>query len=1371
VCRVENSFPRENLVRAVKVITMEFMLKRAGRLIGLFSSLISLIICVIALYATVSSSANRESRAIDSAPGNAARQRVVSKELKASRLVESFAGLPLRFEENVGQFAKQVRFFCQGDGYDLALAENEVVLKLEKAEERKRNVCEEVVGDCERLKLPHSAFCLTPSSSTVSLSEDPQRSESNHRRGLQAVAQTSSRQPFPQAERSKKNVTTSPERSAAKASPVSPATVKMQFIGANVSARPAGLDRSSTKSNYFTGNDPKNWRTDVTNFASVKYADLYRGIDAIFYGNGENLEYDFILAPEADSKTIRLSFEGSERLRIDEQGDLIVNTPAGELRQRKPVAYQEVDGQRKEIACQYRLFQPSARPAAKHQKPRGQSASRHSIVGFTVGEYDTHLPLIIDPVIDFSTFLGGADNFLFSGTDIAVDAQENIYIVGHSVREPIAAPDPIKIQTQAAMASAGIFVAKIDSVNKRLVYITNLSGLPGDSSGSNSYVSTGIALDAMDNVYITGYTSNATFPTTSGAFQTTLKGNGNAFIVKLNPETSGLIYSTFLGGTDSTGANVSNACGGGCNTLGLDIAVDDSGNAYVTGETSATGFPTTPNAFKPTKSANDCVAVIGDPLECREAFVTKLNATGTSLVYSTFLGGGGDDVGKGITLDKSGNAYVIGTTRARDFPTRNALYADYQGGRSDSFLAKLNAEGSALIYSTYLGGAGEDVGTGIDLDSAGNLYLCGDTYSADLPTTATAVQKERSNPVAFKTTDGGASWKSLHKGLWSSTVETISVHPNDGNTVFLRTSYGIFKSTDGGASWKATFENFLNSRSNLTFAPQDPSVMLAIASGSRMFDTLVRSTDGGATWKNIPYPPPNFDHVSLSKAWIDPNNLSTIYLEVGTAGGGTFLLKTTDGGSSWKTINTGFPALSPKILLGISPRNSNLLFALSNGVFRSANGGDKWKPVTLDHRSVTGISFAPSNPATIYASGGGFFKSTDEGVNWSPIESNLSSFDEVIAAPDNASILYARSSNKVYKSTDGGKIWGALNIAPQMTTISALAIDPNNPLTLYAGTHESSYDTFVMKLNPQASAILYGTYLGGRAEEYSRAIAVDDFGNFTVVGSTNSDNFPKHNAIQATRILPAKAFVTKFNSTGELLYSTYLGGNKFDSGNGVATDKIGRVYVVGSTSSNQFPQVGSLQPFTGASDAFIARIVDSIGVSPEPVVLSVTPDSGTGVGQTRVTIKGANFLPGATVSIGAGLAQEVVVVDANTILATTPINSGGRSNIIVMNPGGQFGILEQAFNFLLTPRILQVMIVSNQLVITNHSFLDSGGYGFDEGAVILINGKEVKTDPFTGFDTLRSTKALKIVKRGQTVQLQVRNANGLLSNLFIYSRP
>jgi hypothetical protein len=281
---------------------------------------------------------------------------------------------------------------------------------------------------------------------------------------------------------------------------------------------------------------------------------------------------------------------------------------------------------------------------------------------------------------------------------------------------------------------------------------------------------------------------------------------------------------------------------------------------------------------------------------------------------------------------------------------------------------------------------------------------------------------------------------------------------------------------------------------------------------------------------------------------------------------------------------------------------------------------------------------------------------------------------------------------------------------------------------------------------------------------------VDTFGNTSITGSTNSVDFPIHDAIQPKFIYGESSFVTKLNSTGAAIYSTYLSGNNSVKGTGITTDKSGRVYVVGSTYSDLFPQISPVQAIIGSPSAFITRITDSALANSAPAILSVSPDSGVGLAQTRVTIKGANFLQGATVSIGGLLAINTVVVDANTIQTTARGGPGGRVSVIVMNPDGQAASLPQSFTLLATPRILQVSISNNQLVIEDFSFLNIG-YGFDESAVILVNGKESKIDPpFTSY-RLKSKKALKKIPPGQTVQLQVRNGNGLLSNIFSFRRP
>jgi photosystem II stability/assembly factor-like uncharacterized protein len=1340
---------------------MKFPLKRAGHSIGLILGLISLIICIIAPCATGISSASKNRLERKSLPGNVAAQQTANTHFNRAQIGEAFDKLPLRFEQNVGQFIKPIQFFSRGKGYELVLTNHEVVVKLEKAKERKWKVSEEVVGDCERLKLPPSAFCLAPSSSKSLPPNQRQQTTST-----KVSTNNSLVNPADQPETSPAFVAT--------------ATVKMKFIGGKATARVIGQDALTTKSNYFRGNNPKDWHTNVANFASLKYENLYHGIDAIFYGNQQNVEYDFVVAPQADAKLIRLGFEGANGIRINEQGDLILQTSAGEMRQHKPFAYQEVEGQRKEVICKYKLLQATSSHSAKVKTHSQKVADQLSAVGFTIGEYDKTLPIIIDPVLDFSTCLGGeSDSGLgFNATDVAVDADENIYIVGYASYLPQFSSASKGVQTQAALNQPGIFVAKIDSINKRLVYYTTLTG----TSPYNSFKGTGIAVDDAGNAYVTGSTTAPSFPTTQDAFQTGLRGNTNGFITKLSPEGNTLVYSTFLGAADNLNTGNVSQCNpqqfGNCITDANDIAIDAAGNAFVTGETSARSFPTTPNAFKPIKSDTDSASAVnpnGSPYT--EAFVTKLNATGTSLIYSTFLGGNGNDSGNGIKLDASGNAYIVGTTAATDFPMQNALYGHFLGGTSDAFLSKLNPAGTTLLYSTYVGGISRDTGKALDIDAAGNVYLCGDTNSTNLPVTAGAFQSKPGNAHFYKSTNSGATWKPLLNGFDGDRGE-IAIDPDNSANLFAGTSSGISQSTDGGESWQAPSNRQVNPFSYVTFAPQNPAVAFAMAYQANRGYILLRTTDKGSTWNEIAYPTLEGTSSRTFDLQIDPTNLSTLYLSYTFYSlTGTYqsrILKTTDAGVTWKYINEGFPSQTDPYLLGINPQNPSLLFAKADGLYRSKDGGNKWKPTDLVDGGISHISFNPANPSIVYAAGNKLYGSTDSGMTWKQIENNLTNrfpnYHKLLVTANN---LYTLFTGQAFKSMDGGRVWANISPTSGLTDIRTLAVDPKNPATLYAGTQRFDNDGFVMKINVQASALSYCTYLSGESRESTSNIAIDDFGNAIVIGSTDSLTFPTQNALQAKPNYLTDAFVTKLTSTGGVIYSTYFGGNYDDMGGGVATDKSGRVYIVGTTTSNQFPKIAPLQPSVGNGASFIARITDLPAVYSPPAVFSVTPNLGAGAGQTRITIKGANFLQGATVSVGGTLSQETVVVDANTIQAIAQGAFSGQANIVVMNPDGQTGALEKAFNFLLTPLLRQVTVENNQLVLSGivASPTGSGGYGFDSDAVLLVNGKEIKIDPPVTPEILRSKKALKKIQPGQTGQLQVRNGNGLLSNIFSFRRP
>jgi hypothetical protein len=474
--------------------------------------------------------------------------------------------------------------------------------------------------------------------------------------------------------------------------------IRMIFAGANTTPRVTGLQELPGKANYFIGNDPTTWRTNVPTYAKVRYDDIYPGIDLIYYGNQRQLEYDFVVRPGADPTRIVLGFQGAARLEVDAQGDLVLHTAAGPIRQRKPVIYQEVDGVRTEIQGGYVL------------------TDRHQ-VSFRVAAYVASQPLIIDPVLFYSTYLGSGG--LDGGSGIAVDTAGNAYVTGETFSMNFLTPFPTtpgSFQTTSGVGSDA-FVTKLNPTGSALVYSTYLAG-SGFDTGS------GIAVDALGNAYVTGATRSGDFPTTLGAFQPTFGGGFNeAFVTKLNPTGSALVYSTYLGGR-----------GGFLGDGGSGIAVDGAGNAYVTGATDSPDFPTTVGAVQPTIRGGF------------DAFVTKLNPTGSALVYSTYLGGtSASDEGSGIAVDTAGNAYVTGSTFSRDFPTTVGAFQTTRGGGFDAFVTKLNPTGSALVYSTYLGGSDFDFGNGIAVDTAGNVYVTGRTDSSDFPTTL----------GAFQTTFGG----------------------------------------------------------------------------------------------------------------------------------------------------------------------------------------------------------------------------------------------------------------------------------------------------------------------------------------------------------------------------------------------------------------------------------------------------------------------------------------------------------------------------------------------------------------------------------------------------------------------------------------
>lgn len=481
-----------------------------------------------------------------------------------------------------------------------------------------------------------------------------------------------------------------------------------RFRDSSPNTRLVAEERAPGDVNYFRGNDPSRWRTGIPRYSQLVYRNLWPGIDMRLRGDAGTLKYEFRVGPGFRVDDIQLEYDGASGLRLDEQGVLLIETARGSLRDTAPVAYQEISGVRVPVDSRYVLH------------------ATENAYGFAVGEsYRPDHELIIDPGLEYSTFLGGSAHE--SAVAVAVDASGNAYVTGITQSPNFPTTTGAFDRTGAANNSLEAFVTKLNSTGTALVYSTFLGG-------SNFEWGRAIALDAAGNAYIAGQTKSSDFPTTSGAFDRTFNVGScprcgidqyDAFVTKLNASGSGLVYSTFLGGFDFDD--------------GLALAVDGSGNAYVGGETGSSNFPVTAGAFDTTRNG------------AYDTFVTKLNAAGSALVYSTLLGGLEVEFPAAAAVNAAGETYVAGITRSADFPTTAGGFDRTHNGLFDVFVTKLNAAGSALVYSTFIGGTDFDSTGGLAVDGSGNAYVAGGTASLDYPTTAGAFDRAADGSEAFVT--------------------------------------------------------------------------------------------------------------------------------------------------------------------------------------------------------------------------------------------------------------------------------------------------------------------------------------------------------------------------------------------------------------------------------------------------------------------------------------------------------------------------------------------------------------------------------------------------------------------------------------------
>lgn len=459
------------------------------------------------------------------------------------------------------------------------------------------------------------------------------------------------------------------------------AVLHEHLVGGNSAGVLSGEAALPGSSNYLGGNDARQWHTGIAQYARVRQAGVYPGVDLVYYGNQNRLEYDFNVAPGADPRTIVLQFDGARKLRVDADGNLLITTAAGDVVQQHPLVYQDdADGQRTPVAAAYRLL--------------GRDR-----VAFQVAAYDTGRTLVIDPILALNLYVPGVNTEVEKA--VAVDSAGSAYIAGYSTPMNWLRNLPLV----GTLIHYDAFVAKLNPAGNALVYLTYFGGSSDDEANA-------IAVDAAGSAYVTGYTNSNDFPTLNPA-QRSKQGYDDAFVVKLRPDGKGMVYSTFLGGTS--------------NDVGESIAVDAAGDAYIGGYTASLFFPTTSGALQTSYAGGSY-----------DGFVTKLSPAGNTLIYATLIGGGNSDSVNAIAIDGSGNAYIGGSTASADFPVRNAfqpalsppfVQPTYSDQFSDAFVAKINPSGSALVYSTYLGGTFDDSVNAIAVDALGNAYVAGNTYN------------------------------------------------------------------------------------------------------------------------------------------------------------------------------------------------------------------------------------------------------------------------------------------------------------------------------------------------------------------------------------------------------------------------------------------------------------------------------------------------------------------------------------------------------------------------------------------------------------------------------------------------------------------
>ncbi|PYR59427.1 MAG: hypothetical protein DMF91_14840 [Acidobacteria bacterium] len=904
--------------------------------------------------------------------------------------------------------------------------------------------------------------------------------------------------------------------------------LRLTFVSGSPGTRVEAGQPDQARVNYFLGRDPSTWRSNVATFREVLYRNAWSGIDMSAAVQPDRLKYEFRVSPGADPLSIRLRYEGATRLSISERGDLRIESGEAMLTDNAPRAFQYFGERAVPVSSSFVLF-------------------GNGEYGIAVGDYDRTRPLVIDPTIVYASYLGS------SGFDeayaVAVDAGGNAYVTG--VSDGIDFPvTPGSFQSMGGGARPDAFVAKINSSGSALVYATYLGGADYETAN-------GIAVDSGGNAYVTGVSYSADFPITAGAFQATLRGGVDAFVVKLNPTGSALLYSTRYGGSSYD--------------TGQAIAVDASGRAYVAGATYSMDLPETTTGFQSAPRTDSSGNLSMD------SFLIRLNADGSTVEYGTYMGGAAFDAASAVALHGT-DAFVAGQTYSYDFPTTPGAYQPVAAVTS--------------VLKSDDGAAGWRYGA-LQVDSV--LALATD------PSDAAIVYAGTQGQGIYKSTTGGDTFSPSAGVRAGAFVYAIAVDPTASHIVYAATSDGLHKSVDAGAHWALTGPFGSVGVGDVAVDAGSGAVFAAD------YRALWRSPDGGGSWVAVL-------GGTATAVLSDPSHAGTVFAGI-ALNGGTRMYRSADGGATWITIGD----IRDRVRKLAFDPSSSIVYAAtdSGGLFRSTGDAGFVKLVAFADRLLGVALDTSTTPTTIYAiqnqdiPADAVLKSTDGGstvTRIAPRQSHVVPRSLAVTGPVTLLVGVMRLPD-AFVTRVNTSATGAASLAYSTYLSGAgsddakgIAVDASGRAYVTGSTTSGDFPAaegaaplggWLLRLNEAGSAIEYWARHGID----SRGVGIDASDAAYIVGAVSDD----HDTI----------LVAKYAGNGIPLSSLRFGGPATTVVRGlvassadasaIAVGPGGTATIVGTAHTTSFPTTsGAFQPQYdgGLSDAFVAKIAFDTSYGP-----------------------------------------------------------------------------------------------------------------------------------------------------------------------------